>query len=469
MSDTDPLLKNLPPHSKEAERAVLGAVLVDAPSCLDDLVLGGLGAEDFYSAQHQAVWRSVTEMHRSDLPIDVTLLNDWLTVKGTLEAVGGTAALADLTEAVPNAANANYYADIVRRKSDLRRLITATALVQRWAYSASAGAVEVRPADVQRKADEIVRSVLPDRTPVASFVGEVVGEVIERALRGEVPVVWPTGFRDVDERLGGGVGPGTLTLIAARPSVGKTAFASRVAVNMARAGIGVTFFSLEVPKAQFAQNVLSAEVGLPGRTIAANAITQREWDDVNRAREFFRGLPLQIRDGRWSLGDLLTAARYDVRKRGVSVVLVDYLQLVDVDEAGRSREEEVSETSREFKVLAMESGIAMVALAQLSRKVEDRKDKWPSKSDLRGSGSLEQDADNILLLHRPEVYEPGKEGLRGVAHVIFEKQRNGPPGMEGLHFDGPTMRFEDVRREEPWERRAREEREALASSAEADA
>lgn len=451
------------PQDIEAARAVLGSVLVD-PACIDALVLR-LSPEDFYSARHAALWAALRDMHREGRPIDLVLANEWLAGRGALEAVGGTAALVELSECVPSSANVDYYASTVQRTADFRRLIRASAEVQAWAFDAPPNTT---PGDVQREADRIVRSVLPDRAPSGAPLGAFAGAVVERAVRGEQPVVWPTGFRDLDERLGGGVRPGQMNLIAARPGMGKTAFLTRAARQVAGAGIGVSLFSLEMHGEELAGNMLGAEAGVSPRRVQAGALTGEEWRRVHAARVAFGALPLTVHEGRrMRLGDLVAAIRHDAR-RGARVVAVDYLQLVEPDERGRSRAEEVAEISRELKLLALDLGVALLAAAQLSREIEKRREKWPTMSDLRESGALEQDADNILLLHRPEVYEPEKEDLRGLAHVDVAKQRNGPPGVVDLRWEAACMRFEDVERLEPWQRAARE-RQAQAAAAGGDA
>jgi replicative DNA helicase len=452
MSD---LLAKVPPGGRadeiHAAEAVLGSALIDA-GVLDELLLR-LMPDDFYMPGHASMWQAMSEMHRDGLAVDAVTLFGWMSAKGA--PAGIASEISRLTDKVPTSANAAYYADTVQRTADLRRLVQAAADVQRWAFNA---APRTTPGEVQKEADRLVRAVLPDRAPAGADLGAFAAAVVDRASRGEQPIVWATGFRDLDERLGGGVRPGQMTLIAARPSMGKTAFMTRAARNIAWSGVGVSFFSLEMDGESVAQNMLAAEVGLPGRTIGAGALTSDEWNRVRTAVDYFRRASIRIYEGRrWRWGDLVASLRHDVRQRKARVVVIDYLQLIDPDEQGRSRAEEVGEISRELKLLALDLGISVIAAAQLSREVEKRRDKWPIMSDLRESGNLEQDADNILLLHRPEVYEPEKQDLRGLAHINVVKQRNGPPGVVDLRWEGACMRFSDVPSpEEPWQRAARE-------------
>jgi len=465
MLAADPLLKNLPPGGRpqdvDAAKAVLGAALLK-PAVFDELRLR-ISAEDFYSAFHQTVWRAMDEMHRDGRTVDVLTLRTWLIAKGLEDP---TEALTECVDKAWLATNAAAYADTVQQTADLRRLIEAAAGVMRWAYGADPS---VTPADVQREADRIVRAVLPDRAVSGAPVGSFAEHVVARAESGERPVTWATGFRDLDERLGGGLTPGTMTLLAARPSMGKTALLTRICRNTAWEATPVSLFSLEVKGESVTRNMLSAEVGLHHRAIMAGALTEQEWGRVRRARDDFRALPLQIHEGqRWRFGDLVAAIRHDVRRLGSRVVAIDYVQLIEPDERGRSRAEDVADISRELKLLALDLGVAMLAAAQLSREVEKRRDKWPTMADLRESGALEQDADVVMLLHRPEYYEPEKDDLKGLAHVDVVKQRDGPPGVVDLRWDGSCMKFTDVPEPEPaWKRAAREAREAQAAGGDA--
>lgn len=440
----------------EAAAAAIGSALID-PGVMDELALR-LSPGDFYVPKHALIWTALLEMHRAGKPIDVVLLNEELARRGVLERVGGSAGLAELTEKVPTSANAAYYADTVQRTADLNRLIQAAAAVQDWARSAPP---RTTPGEVQAQADRLVRSVLPDRAPSGVPLGRFASDVIDKADRGEQPVVWTTGFADLDERLGGGLRPGLLTLVAARPSMGKTALLTRIARNVAWHAVGVSLFSLEVSGASVATNMLAAETRLPGRAIAAGAISDDEREAVRRARDNFARVPITVHEGRrWRFGELVAAIRHDVRRLGTKVVAIDYLQLIDPDAEGRSRAEEVGAVSRELKLLALDLGVSVVAAAQLSREIEKRKDKWPQMADLRESGSLEQDADNILLLHRPGYYEPTKDDLRGLAHVDVVKQRDGPPGVVDLEWVAECMRFQDQPRRDRESAAARLMREA---------
>ena len=468
MNYPDPMLKNMPPGSRPAEieaaESLIGATLID-PACLDEVALR-VGVEDFYRPMDRVVWGAILALHKAGSPIDVVMLHQELNAQGALELAGGRARLAELTEKVPTSASAGYYADTVLRGAHLRQLIRAAAEAMRFAYEATPA---MRADDVQAHVERLVRAEAPDRVVSGAPIGDLAAEVVARARRGEVPVSWSTGFRDLDEQLAGGVRPSLLTLIAARPSMGKTAMATRIARNVAWQQIGVSFFSLEVPRAQLVANMIGAEVRLAPRIVGLGALSEAEWSRVEvAALDHFQKLPMRVHDGKWTMRALAAAIRHDVRRHGTKVALIDYLQLVTPDEKGRSRAEEVGEISRELKLLAVDLGVSIVALAQLSREIEKRKDKWPNMSDLRESGNLEQDADNILLLHRPEYYEPAKEDLRGLAHVDVAKQRDGPRGVVDLSWSGESMRFDDMPKREPesaWQRQAREARERAAVGA----
>lgn len=460
---SDPLLKNVPPGGRpgedEAERATLGAALID-PGVLDELAW--LRPEDFYRPVHALLWRAILELRRAGRPPDVVLLHEHLAARGVLEQVGGAGALTALTEVVPTSANAAYYASIVQRLADLRRVIKAAAELTQWAFEARA---DVTPSEIERRVGEITRAGSAGRAPAGEHLGALAGAVLERYLRQEVPVVFRTGFPELDDRLGGGVRPGKLTLLAARPSMGKTALLTRMARLVAGEEVPVSLFSLEVDRLSVTTNMLAAETRVSASRIAAGRMTPEEGQRFLAAVETFERLPMQVHEGRrWCLSDLACAVRQDVRRWGTRVVFVDYVQLIEPDAEGRTRAEEVSQISRELKLLALELDVALVAAAQLVRDVEKRRDKWPMLSDLKESGGLEQDADVVMLLHRPEYYDP-KEDNKGLALVDVAKQRDGPTGPVDLTFHAECIRFESVERLEPWQRAARER--AAAAGAEA--
>lgn len=437
------LLRNIPPGGREAdrvaERAVLGAAIVD-PDAMDELV--GLVAPDaFYDHRHRAIWQAMTAMHRAGRPVDVALLHDELAGAGTLEVVGGAVMLAELSGVMATSANGPYYAGLVNRAADKRRLITAAMAAIRWAHEADPN---VTVGEFGARVDELVRAAIPDRHGGGQHIGAFVADVVARAERGEKPVEFGTGFEDLDAMLGGGgIRPGKFVLLAARPSMGKTALLTRMMRHVAWPGVGVSIFSLEVGGHSVAANMLAAETRIPRACIEAWALAEPERQAVHAAADAFLRRPIRIHEGRrFKLGELLAAVRYDIRKHHSRVVAIDYVQLIDPDEAGRSRAEEVAEISRELKLLANDCGVCVVAAAQLSREVEKRREKWPLISDLKESGALEQDADVILLLHRPEYYAPEKDDVKGVAHVDVAKNRDGPTGVVDLRFAKDCVRFD---------------------------
>ncbi|RMG14918.1 MAG: replicative DNA helicase [Planctomycetota bacterium] len=442
----DPLLKNVPPHSLEAERAVLGAVLLD-PRAIDE-VAGQLGPEDFYGRAHAQIFEVILELYRRDQPADVVLLNEELARRGVLDQVGGTATLAELCEVVPTSVNAGYYAKIVRDRAMQRRLIEVAAAVQKDAFE-TAGAVDELMDRAEAQFFAVTQKrIRSEAKPVAEGVKEALETLFARE-KGAGVVGLPSGFDDLDE-LSGGFLPGEMTIIAARPSMGKTSFALNILKNVVLyRGSSAAFFSLEMPTLQVTSNMLCAIAKVDGHRLRGGFLNREEKRNFLNACEMLEPAHLFIDDTpSLSTMELRAKARRLKAQHDIELLAIDYLQLMtgSAQAAKQSRQIEVSEISRQVKALARELEIPILCLAQLSRKVEERKDRRPMMSDLRESGSIEQDADKIILLHRPEYYEPEKEELRGKAEIILAKNRNGPTGNVEMLFLRNQMRFESLAR-----------------------
>lgn len=445
--DSDMLLRRIPPHNADAERAVLGALLID-PRAIDD-VAQMLQPEHFYRTGHALIYSTVLELWRQNRPIDVVLLNDELTRKGQLEQVGGTVALAELSDAVPTAANCSYYANVVRQLSLRRDLIRVSAEVQKEAYESSEALERLLDSCERRFFDVTQQRMQTEAVSVGTVVEEAFARL--RAIReGNGVTGLGTGYPDLDE-LTQGFQPGEMTIIAARPSMGKTSIALNILRNMTvYHGRSAAFFSLEMPRLQVTSNLLCSLAKIDGHRLRGGFLTREEERQFIDAAELLAPAQLYIDDTpALSAMELRAKGRRLKSQHDIDIIMIDYLQLMTGSShtARESRQLEVAEISRMIKALSRELSIPIVALAQLSRKVTERKEFRPMMSDLRESGSIEQDADVIMLLHRPEYYEPDKEEYKNRADLIVAKNRNGPTGDVHLAFFRSHMRFESVARQ----------------------
>lgn len=416
----------LPPQSIEAEQAVLGAILLD-PRALDRAV-EIVGSDDFYRDAHRKIFRAMLALHQRSEPVDLLTLSQELAAEGVLEAVGGTSYLAQLAEQVPTAANLAYYARIVREKSVLRQIIQVSTELGARAYDARPGEVDDFLDQVEQRIMEISEQrTRPQFSNMSDLMLDAVGAVESLYQRGEMITGVPTGFTDLD-RLTAGFQPSDLIIVAARPAMGKTAFALNVAVNAAqKRGVGVAIFSLEMSKLQLAMRMLCAEARVNSQLMRTGYLTKLDYPKIIAAAQKLSTLPIYIDDTPGlSLLELRAKARRLKRDQEakLGMVIVDYLQLMRGHERSDSREQEISSISRGLKALAKELDVPVVALSQLNRQVESRSDRRPMMADLRESGAIEQDADVILFLFRPWVYD--KDEDEHLAEVIIGKQRNGP-------------------------------------------
>jgi replicative DNA helicase len=438
----NPLLKNIPPHSREAERALLSALLVD-PTAMDE-VAQLLGApECFYDPGHRLVYEAIVDLWTLDQPADVVLINEELERKGVIDQVGGIEGLADLATVVPTGANAEYYAKIVRDRAMQRRLIEVTAEVQQDAFDTSGPVDELLDRAESRMFEVTQKRIRNEAVNVGIVVKEAYDELLAKEAGGDVRGL-PSYFADLDE-LTAGFLPGELTIMAARPSMGKTSFALNIIRNISLHGGCTCFFSLEMPRIQVTSNMLCGIAKIDGHRLRGGFLTREEKRNYVQACDILEPTQFFIDDSpTLSTMELRAKGRRLKAQHDVEMLVIDYMQLMTGSSrsARESRQIEVSEISRNVKALARELEIPILCLAQLSRKVEDRADKKPMMSDLRESGSIEQDADKILLLHRPEYYDRDNEDLQGKAYVIVAKNRNGPTGEVELSFVKNQMRFE---------------------------
>lgn len=437
----------VPPHSIEAEESILGGILLDNTAI--DRVLEIVGPEDFYREAHRKIFEAAIELNQRNEPIDLVTLVEALRKRGDLEAVGGAAYLAELAERVPTAANVVHYARLVKDRALLRALIRTTTEIATRCYEPQAS-VDVFLDEAEQRIYQISEN--KTRGSFAHISDVVVSSMkaIDQLYQTKDMVTGvPTGFLDLD-RMTAGLQPSDLIVVAGRPSMGKTAFALNIAQHAALdAGYGVAIFSLEMSKEQLVMRMLCSEARVDQQRVRAGRAMNQDYPKLTVAAGRLAEAPIYIDDTpALSVLELRAKARRLKRdpKARLGLVIVDYLQLmrgIITD----SREQEISSISRSLKALAKELDIPVVALSQLNRQVESRADKRPVMADLRESGAIEQDADVILFLYRPVVYDP-QGADETYAEVIVGKQRNGPTGTVGLTFLSEYTRFENRAEEE---------------------
>ncbi|MBW5448768.1 replicative DNA helicase [Cohnella sp. CFH 77786] len=423
----------VPPQNLEAEQAVLGAILLEAEALIT--AMERLRAEDFYSVAHQRIFEAIVSLNEDNQPLDLITLTARLRDQGELEEVGGVSYLAKLIGSVPTAANVDYYAQIVEEKSMLRRLIrTATQIVSNgYAEGDDVGALLN---DAEQRILE-----LSNRRASHGFISirDVLMDVFERVEhlynhKGGVTGI-PSGFIDLD-KMTSGFQRSDLIIVAARPSVGKTAFALNIAQNVAvRAGETVAIFSLEMSAAQLVQRMICAESNVDAGRMRTGHLEGDDWEKLSMAIGSLSEAQVFIDDTPGiTVADIRAKCRRLKKEKGLGMILIDYLQLIQGrGKAGENRQQEVSEISRTLKQIARELEVPVIALSQLSRGVEQRQDKRPMMSDLRESGSIEQDADIVAFLYRDDYYDKETE-KKNIIEIIIAKQRNGPVGTVELVF-----------------------------------
>ena len=436
--------ERVPPHSLDAEVSVLGAALLTRAAASDAVEL--LVPEDFYRNAHRVVFEAVRELTRQGEPVDTVTLTDWLARRDRLDEVGGAAALHDLTMAVPTAANAAYYARIVRDKALLRRLIDAGTAVTRLGYEASDDA-----RSVVDQAESLVYDVA-QTTSVSEYqrLGELLNHSFEQiealAERGSEVTGLATGFDDLD-RLTAGLQPQNLVILAARPAMGKSSLALAVCHFVtARLQRPAMLFSLEMSKLEIVNRLLSSEARIDSSRLRTGRLEDTDWRKLGDALGALADAPFFIDDTpSITLMEIRAKARRLKQKHGLDMVVVDYLQLMQSHRRVDSRQQEVAEISRGLKMLAKELDVPVIALSQLSRQPESRTDKRPQLADLRESGSIEQDADIVGFIYRDEVYDEDSPD-KGIAELIIAKHRNGATGVVKLAFLDHLTKFANLAR-----------------------
>jgi len=436
-------LDRLPPQNIEAEQSVLGSLLIDPDAIIK--VGAFLQADDFYRDAHRTIYRSVASLHERRQPADFVTVVDELTRQGALDAVGGAPYLTSLIAMVPTSVNVEHYAHIVERTATMRRLIAAAGEIAALAY-------EERE-EVDEVIDQAERILFEVSQRRISRVLEPISEVIRRYYdrveflvehRDETLGV-PTGFTSLD-RLLGGLQPSDLIIIAARPGVGKTSLALSIASNAAlKNNAIVAIFTLEMSADQLVQRLISSYTGIDSQRLRLGRIEDVEWERFTQASSRLSQVNIFIDDTPSpSPMEIRTKARRLAAEFDVDLVIIDYLQLMQAGERrSENRVQEISYISRALKGLARELNVPVVALSQLSRAVEGRQDRRPVLSDLRDSGSIEQDADVVMFIYRDELYNEDTDRAE-LADIIVAKHRNGPTDTVSLHFDKNLTRFSDL-------------------------
>ncbi len=461
----------VPPQDMDAEAAVLSAVMIDSFAL--DKVLEFLKPEHFYSEAHRRIFEACVELRATGKPVDVVQVGTWLKDRDRIAQVGGMGYLTEVLNSAPVVANVAAYGRTIREKSRVRQLIATCQRVAAEGY--------VDYGEAQTFIDKAEQSVYEiARTPESSSVEKLL-DVMKKAFkqlqdaanRGDRITGLPTGFSRYD-KLTAGLHDGDLTIVAARPGMGKTSFVLNVAVNVASPkgresvsdptqkwevpGCGVIVFSLEMPREQLANRMICAEGRVDVGKLRQGYLAQQDWGRLTQAASYLGGLPIWIDDSSaLSLLELRAKVRrlqaeYDTvddtgrKTRRIGLVVVDYLQLMKGRDGLNSREQEISEISRGLKGLAKELKVSVIALSQLNRAVETRaeKSKRPLLSDLRESGAIEQDADNICFIYRDDYYNKELSTEPNVAELIVAKQRNGPTGTAKVRFDREYTRFDNL-------------------------
>jgi replicative DNA helicase len=441
---TDMDVVKVPPHSLQAEQAVLGGLMLDDTAW--DRVADHVVEEDFYRRDHRLIFRAIAELAERNSPCDAVTLSEWLGQHRVLDEAGGLAGLSALVQGTPSAANIQAYADIVREHSILRQLISVGNAIAGSAFVTdgrnSGELLEFAEQQVFQIAERGKRGQRGFRS-IRSLLGEAVDR-IDRLSQQDEPITGvSTGFADIDE-MTAGLQPSDLIIVAGRPSMGKTTLAMNFAENAAiRHKVPVAIFSMEMPGEQIALRMMSSLGHIDQHKIRTGKLEDDDWPRLTSAVSLLDSAPLFIDDTpALSPTEMRARARRLKREHNIGMIVIDYLQLMQVPGTRENRTTEISEISRNLKALAKELNVPVVALSQLNRGLEQRTDKRPVMSDLRESGAIEQDADLILFIYRDEVYHEDSPH-KGRAEIIIGKQRNGPIGSRHLTFRGQFTRFEN--------------------------
>lgn len=431
----------IPPHSVEAEQSVLGSILLDKDAMIS--VSETLEPEDFYKEAHKVIYESMLKLYNSQSEIDLITLTDELRDQGYLDDIGGIAYITSLSTIVPTTSNIIYYIKIVKEKSISRQLISAANDIINLGYDSS-----TKVEDVLENAEKKIFDISQERAtndfqPINQVISDALS-MLEKLYEEKNDVTGlTTGFRDLNKKING-LQKSDLLLVAARPAMGKTAFALNLVQNAALKGdASVAVFSLEMSKEQLVQRMIASQSTVELKKIKTGTLADNDWPRITDGMAILSGAKIHIDD---TPGIKISELRSKCRKlkieKGLDLVLIDYLQLMEGDGRNESRQQEIAKISRSLKILAKELDCPVVALSQLSRAPEQRADHRPMLSDLRESGSIEQDADIVMFLYRDEYYNPDTE-KKNIGEVIVAKNRHGETGTIELVWFGGIQKFAD--------------------------
>ncbi len=439
---------HVPPQNIEAEESVLGAMMVAEPTITKVIDEVKLNAEDFYLDKHGVIFRSIYDLYEGSRPVDELTVTEHLVQHNRIEEAGGKHYVSELSAKVPAAGNAKHYAEIVQQNSLLRRLLGAGQEIQGWVHERTD-----EPRALSERAEKLLFEVAhKEQASDFRMLSEILHEEVDRLEKlstGELELTGtPSGFRDIDA-ITGGFQPGNLIIVAARPAMGKSALVANIAENVTvKHNRPVAFFSLEMSEVELAQRFISCRARISGDKLRKGQVKQKEWPKVVRACNELEQAPLWFDDSS-DLGilDLRAKARrlhaQEQDRGGLGLVIVDYLQLMRSDDQRANRVEQVAQMSRGLKILARELEVPVLAISQLSRAPEQRTPPRPQLSDLRESGSIEQDADVVAFLYREDYYRDHEDEPDGLADLIIAKHRNGPIGSRKLVFLDRYPKFAD--------------------------
>ncbi len=436
----------IPPNNEEAEISLLGAMLLSREAINTAVEI--LGPMDFYRPAHGEIFSAISSLYLGNVPVDLITVTNELKRRDKLESVGGNTYLANLTAAVTTVSNAKYYADIIKEKSTLRALIDNSEKIIGSAYSPDAQ-VEAIIEKAEKGLFDITQNVNNNGlVPVREALLESFSQIEKRAQNPFSITGVPTGFIDLDKKLSG-LQKSDFVLLAARPSMGKTALMVNIAVNAAlKEDAKVAMFSLEMSRNQLVQRIISSTAHVDLQKIISGNLTEDEWASIINSMPHLGDMNLEIDDTAGiSPIELKAKCRRLKMEKGLDLIVIDYLQLMQMPGRVENRQQEISAISRNLKAIAKELDVPVLALSQLSRSPESRQDKRPILSDLRESGAIEQDADVVMFLYRDDYYNKENSEKPNVGEVIIAKHRNGPTGTVELIFKKEFTKFVNMKRD----------------------
>lgn len=442
MADELNMLSYELPHSIEAEKAVVGCVLQDQKALAASVEL--LSPEDFYFDANREIFAVAIELFNENTPVDIVTVSDRLTRYDKLDAVGGIPYLASLCSSISTTENVSHYANIVKEKALLRRLSDAAVAINRLAVSQTG-----EPERVLEQSQQLIFDIAEGRdksdiVPVSDIVMSTYSNMVENASNPDKLTGISTGFHELNQRCGGFHG-GEFILIAGRPGMGKSSFAVNIAEHIAiNDKKTVAIFNLEMPKESILKRIICSQALVDSSKLLTGKFDAKDWADIGQKLDKIAMAPLYIDDSSTVTVSEIKAKCHRLKQtKGLSLVVIDYLQLMQGSGRTDSRQQEISEISRSLKIMAKELDVPVVALSQLSRAVESRQDKRPILSDIRESGSIEQDADMVMFIYRDGYYNPDSED-RNTAEVIIAKHRAGSTGMFKLGWQGQYTKFTNI-------------------------